>query len=468
MKNWVCLSWGSTDVGSALSYEFSYFTYDGDLYTVDKKGVIRDDTLTTVYNLSINSTQVPQWIQFWSDIYVVSSEWVHKITQWWTISDVTPTDPERPALPFPICALNYANTFLLVWASNQVWRYDNTWLPPKMIREFESWFLVQWLTQEGNYLKIYTSNWVDTKIHYAKGTFDVEYTWLVQTVWFSWLYVDLGWITSDQWNDYVVFQFASWELKLAKISWYNKTDIRWTQTWDWKKIFTTTSVPYITASDWVVFAATDEWIWTFTEYNGWLWWWCIEFSETNHISNVFRYGERLYVCIASWNKFQVRYYDLSFHPAKYQSSWFIIGRVFDWGCAGLFKKNDQATITYNMPAKTSMELSYRYDRESFGYDKTNFYSIKKLEDTNECYDIVVPTTPQVDRQQWLLSMENWTDLILLENWNGIQLEDMMVCPFNKTWNLLEYRFDLATTDTTKTPILFEHSLTYYDYMRKYR
>jgi hypothetical protein len=39
--------------------------------------------------------------------------------------------------------------------------------------------------------------------------------------------------------------------------------------------------------------------------------------------------------------------------------------VFDGGCAGLFKKNDQATITYNMPTGTSMELSYRYDRESF-------------------------------------------------------------------------------------------------------
>ena len=50
----------------------------------------------------------------------------------------------------------------------------------------------------------------------------------------------------------------------------------------------------------------------------------------------------------------------------------------------------------------------------------------------------------------------------------------MVCPFNKTWNVLEYRFDftgdsdLVDTPSTKTPILFEHSLTYYDYMRKYR
>jgi hypothetical protein len=78
----------------------------------------------------------------------------------------------------------------------------------------------------------------------------------------------------------------------------------------------------------------------------------------------------------------------------------------------------------------------------------------------------VPTTPSTTAWSVLLK-EDW-DQILLENWNWIELEDLMICPFNKTWNLLEYRFDLQTADTTKTPILFEHSLTYYDYMRKYR
>ena len=162
----------------------------------------------------------------------------------------------------------------------------------------------------------------------------------------------------------------------------------------------------------------------------------------------------------------MRHYDLSFHPAKYQSNGFIIGRVFDGGCAWLFKKNDQATITYNMPTGTKMELSYRYDRSSFGYDKSDFLFIKELEDTNECYDIVVPTTPWKQEDSLLLKEDGW--LILLQNWNGIKLEDTLVCPFNKTWNLLEYRFDLWTTNTSKTPTLYEHSLTYYDYMRKYR
>jgi hypothetical protein len=121
-----------------------------------------------------------------------------------------------------------------------------------------------------------------------------------------------------------------------------------------------------------------------------------------------------------------------------------------------------------MPVGTSMELSYRYDRDTFTYDKDNFYLIKKLADTSNCYDIVVPTTPSKTDVNLLAKESSVNDLILLENGNGIQLEDLLVIPFNKTWNLLEYRFDFATTDTTKTPILFEHSLTYYDYMRKYR
>lgn len=472
MKNGVCLSWGSTDVGSVLNNEFSYFVYKWNLYTVDTRWTIRTVAWVNFSYLNINSTLVPRWIEFWDNMYIISAEWVHEVDSWWGYTDITPADWD---VGFSISVINYANTFLLVWNGSKVYRYDNT-LWWKEIRNFESWYLVQWLTQEWNYLKIYTSNGIDTKVHYAKGTFDVEYTWLIQTVSFKWLAVD-GWcITSDQWQDYALFMINEQvgltsdilQLKLSKISWYSKTDIRRTETRDWQKIFTSSYTPYITASDWVLFAATEEWIWTFTEYNWWLWWWCIEFKETNRVWNMFKYWERLYVCISSWNWYRVRYYDMSFHPDKYQSSGFIIGRVFDWWCAWLFKKNDQATITYNMPMGTSMELSYRYDRSSFAYDKDNFLPIKKLTDTNECYDIVVPTTPSKTDVSLLAKESSINDLILLENWNGIQLEEMLVIPFNKTWNLLEYRFDLNTTDTTKTPILFEHSLTYYDYMRKYR
>ena len=468
MRNGVCLSWGATDVDT-YSSEFSLFTYDWLLLTVDKSWKVKEAGWSLLWDIEEYFNPTPLWIEFWEDVYVVWSEWIWRLNATKTniAPQPDPLDPDKPFFTWGVaCVLNYANTFLLVWDFNKVWRVSVDWTV-KLIREFDPSHIVFWLTQEWNYLKIYTSDGCDTKIHYAKWTFDVEYTWLVQTVSFKWLSINNNCITSDQWVDYAAFIPTPWEIKLAKISWYNKTDIRWTQTWDWEKIFWWT--PRVFASDWVLFVSASEGIWTFTEYNGWLWWWCVEFKETNEIRSLFRYWERLYVCMGNWsNSYILRYYDLSFHPTKYQSNWFIIGRVFDWWCAWLFKKNDQATITYNMPSWTNMELGYRYDRSSFSYSKSNFYPIKNLTDTVNCYDIVVPTTPQADRQENLLRKEEANNLILLENWNWILLEDMMVCPFNRTWNLLEYRIDLNTTDTSKTPTLYEHSLTYYDYMRKYR
>lgn len=469
MKNGVCLSWWATDI-DVIGDEFSYFSWSSKLLAVDVEWHVYDVLESWLDHISEwdiweSFDRIPFWIEFNWLVYVIWSEWIFKMGN--PPVNLAPLDFAGGVR----CVLNYANTYLLISDYNRVWRYSRDWTF-KVIREFDSTYQVYWLTQEWNYLKIYVSDGLNTKIHYAKGTFDVEDTWLVQTVSFNWLSIEADCVTSDQWNDYVCFIQNNVpsirqtpELKLWKISWYSKTDIRWTQTWDGEPVFYWT--PMVLASDWILFVSTDEWIWTFTEYNGWLWWWCIEFCDYRERLSMFRFGERLYVCMYdedAW--FVCRYYDLSFHPDTYQPSGFIIGRVFDWWCAWLFKKNDQATITYNMPTGTSMELSYRYDRKTFGYDKSNFISIKKLTDVNNCYDIVVPTTPWL-KDEGVLLKETW-DKILLENWNWILLEELMVCPFNKTRNLLEYRFDLETTDETKTPILFEHSLTYYDYMRKYR
>lgn len=475
MKNWVCLAWWQTNVTTKTS-PFSYFTYKNNLYYVDSAGKIYNDSWTQVCDTGVTHVWAPHWIEFWEYIYIVWNGWVVRVTWAWVATDLTSQFPTYEGTGYRYtgsCVLNYANTFLLIWDMNVVWKMDlvlgtETF---KGIRYFESSYNVYWLTQEWNYLKIYTSNWINTKIHYAKGTFDVEYTWLIQTVSLKWLALNTWDIASDQWYDYAIFTVQDWEYKLSKIQWYSKVDIRWTETWGGEKIFTASN-PNIKSADWVLFAAMKDWIRTFTEYNWWLWWWCCEFplGTNEQVFDMFKFGEYLYACVynSSTNRYTERYYDMSFHPATYQPSWYIIGRVFDGWCAGLFKKNDQATITYNMPVGTSMELSYRYDRDTFTYDKDNFYLIKKLTDTTNCYDIVVPTTPSKTDVNLLAKESSVNDLILLENGNGIQLEDLLVIPFNKTWNLLEYRFDFTTTDTTKTPILFEHSLTYYDYMRKYR
>jgi len=480
MKNWVCLSWWKTKVQDVWD-QFTYFTSWNYLYIIDADWHILDMEWNTKLTISeMSNDTFPIWVRFWWYVYIIATSWIFKVDPAaWTYTDISSNFPWLWI--WWQCALNYANTFLLIWCFNELYRMDiSTWTEVfKKIRDFESNYWIYWLTQEWNYLKIYTSSMTDTKIHYAKGTFDVEDTWLVQTVTFNSMTLDMWCVTSDQWNDYVLFNTSKWEYKLAKISWYNKVDIRRTQERDWKRIFTSSVVtnekhPNILASDWVLFCSMDEWIWTFTEYNGWLRWGCVEFATDKWCTSMIRFKDKLYVSLYDgW--YQSVYYDLSFHPHTYQSNWFLVGRVFDWWCAWLFKKNDQATITYNMPEWTSMELSYRYDRDSFWYDKSNFLSIKKLTDVNSCYDIVVPTTPWQKDIDLLALESNDSNTILLENGDNIMLEDLMVCPFNKTWNLLEYRFDFTgnwdpanNIPTTKTPILFEHSLTYYDYMRKYR
>lgn len=487
MKNWVCLAWWATDVVKNITSPFSYFTYLWDLYYVTAAWKIYTAAWVQKCNTWVTHTDdqwnpvAPNWIEFWNNIYIVWAGWIVRVDGTWTATPLTSYIPEYPDNSWShyrnnwCCVLNYANTFLLIWDKNVVWKMEVVlWTETFTgIRYFESSYNVYWLTQEWNYLKIYTSNWINTKIHYAKGTFDVEYTWLVQTVSFKWLALAWWDVASDQWYDYVIFTVKSWEYKLAKVQWYSKVDIRWTQTWWTQKVFTATD-PNIKSADWVLFAAMEDWIWTFIEYNWWLWWWCCEFpiASTESVTTMYKYWEYLYVCVKANNKYTVRYYDMSFHPATYQPNGYIISRVFDWGCWSLFKKNVQATVTYNMPVWTNMELSYRYDRSSFEYDKSNFLSIKKLTDNVECYDIVFPTTPSTSTQD-LLALEDWYN-ILLENGNNILLEDLMICPFNKTWNYLEYRVDFTwyldedTNKVIKTPILFEHSLLYDDRIRKYR
>jgi hypothetical protein len=479
MKNWVCLAWWATDDEWFTSTSsFHYFSVGSYLYALTSWWEVKDAaTRETKCTLPAKTWMwADAAIQFWPMVYLFYWDKIYAANQnTFTYTDVTP-QWWYAGIWLTSKPINYANTFLLFWSMWELWRMELIlWVPTfKVIRAFSSWYMVYWLAQEWNYLKIYTTNRKDTKIHYAKWTFDVEDTWLIQTITINWLSLPIAtWISSDLWNDYALF--ITWndrsvdEYKLCKVQWYNVIDIRHTETFWWQKIFSSNErQPMVMAANWVVFASMDDWIWTFTEYNWWLRWWCCEFPkwEWEKVYDMYMYEEQLYACVYDWTKYFQRHYDMHFHPSTYQPSWYIIGRVFDWWCAWLFKKNDQATITYNMPVWTSMELSYRYDRDTFTYDKSNFLSIKKLTDVNSCYDIVVPTTPwQKDID--LLALENW-DNILLENWNNILLEDLMVCPFNKTWNLLEYRFDLSTEDNTKTPILFEHSLTYYDYMRKYR
>lgn len=443
MKNWVCLAWWKEELNTFSTW-INVFTAFWDLYYINGNWGIYDINNNSKCQTLVTDQYAPICVEFWNSVFVIWDNAVKYVTTWWTVNDITNVFPTYHGAWYRwkwYCALNYANTFLLIWDGNVLWRIDGALWTIKGIRYFNSWYEIYWLTQEWNYLKIYTSNGCDTKIHYCKGTFDVEETWLVQTISYPWLAIGIWDVTSDQWRDYVIFRQSDRHVssaasyRLAKVQWYNKIDIRWTQT-RWNMTVFWASNPTIYASDWVVFAGMAEWIRTFTEYNWWLWWWCVEFPTTGITTSMVKYWEKLYWVEQLGSTYKLYSYDMSFHPATYQQTWYIIGRVFDWWCAWLFKKNVQTTVTYNMPSWTSMELSYRYDRSSFNYWADNFLSIKELTDTNSCYDIVVPTTDS---------------------------------NFNRTWNLLEYRVDLwSNTEKTSTPILFEHNLLYNDAIRKYR
>ena len=500
MKNWVCLSWWTTK--RTLSWDTWQIAYCAKadslirVYLWSKTTTLKNGIAPEVSWKTLNTTR-----EIWTECFVFDNNvWIcwddiftyqYNSTWWATIS---PTIAKydlidwSTAFTWTTCAIVYANTMVLIWSKNRLWRYvkvTNTisdaanW---KVIREFESTKDIVALTQEWNYLKIYTTDWVDTYIHYAKGTFDVEETWLVQTTKHEWMVIETQWNVASDWtNDYCLFRTTDAQnahFVLKKITWYSWVDIRRSETMNWENVFfwnlwlnSFVYPPYLNkviCDDWVLFANMGDWIRTFTEYNWRLWWWCIEFKrETNTtIYDIFQYKDFLYASVENWWDFEEWVYDLRWQPATYQPSWFIVGRVFDWWCAWLFKKNDQATITYNMPTGTSLELSYRYDRSSFWYNKYNFLPIKSLIDTENCYDIVVPTTPTDVAQNLLLLENNYK--ILLENDDYIQLEELIWCQFNRPWNLLEYRVDLVTTNPATTPILYEHSLMYYDYMRKYR
>ena len=87
MKNGVCLSWWATDLSKTFNYEFSFFTYNNWLYTVDKKWVIRDIGGNTEYDLNTTCQHLPHWIQFGNDMYIALDKKIYKIDSFGTISD---------------------------------------------------------------------------------------------------------------------------------------------------------------------------------------------------------------------------------------------------------------------------------------------------------------------------------------------------------------------------------------------
>ena len=75
MKNGVLLSWWTNIVKEWFTDPFSFFTYSWDLYSVDSEWIVYDSEWEQAYDINESFTWIPQWIEFWSDIYIVWSAW---------------------------------------------------------------------------------------------------------------------------------------------------------------------------------------------------------------------------------------------------------------------------------------------------------------------------------------------------------------------------------------------------------
>ena len=427
----------------------------------------------------------PVWWWTWLDVWAL----VNTLAQGW----------ERWTIAYDFvtrCVYNYADTFFLVSLAWVLLRYQPltnnfsdtaNW---KIIRYFGASKWICWLSQSGNYLKIYVTDWNITECHYAQWTFDLEESWLVQTVKYEWQLLE-DCLATNWDTDYGLFYMWDWNYELREMSWYSSTLIRKTKWfylpslvspyYDRSRLFfaspvevywqqwpTPTYVNWrrwakarVRYRDWVLYCLMGEWIWTFTKESvwshWWVRWWVIEWdsslSQMDFFWNEIIWLDDLDIQIDPFvynGCYSLYRISLDEDPEYYSTSWWIIWNVYTWGVWSLFKKNVNTTIvcwttnTHLTVWDWDLLLSvwYRYDRESLFADDSWFHMVKQIQPTN-IYDNIFITTPQV----------TW---------------EAQPHPFNKPRNTIEYLVALSTDNTKISPILYEHNLIYEDSMRKYR
>ena len=381
----------------------------------------------------------------------------------------------------PRCVYNYADTFFLVSLAWILLRYQPltndfrdvaNW---KIIRYFGARKWICWLSQSWNYLKIYVTDWTTTECHYAQWTFDLEESWMVQTIKYEWQLLE-DCLATNWDTDYGLFLTGSWTMELREMSWYWTTTIRRTkyiadtpaplfvwehmdvnwEMWLWSRV---------RYRNWVLYCMTKEWIWTFSKESvwshWWTWWWVIEWNNEwfNDDCQMDFFWENL-VVLTSLDTVESPYeynwyYDLYRmslldNPPMYESDGVIIGNVYSWWVWSLFKKNVSTTIvcwkTNNTISLNDWDLNiqvmYRYDREYLWLTTNWFHLLKEISPT-KIYDSIFITTPDPVQPAW-------TQM------------------YNKPWNTIEYAIQLHTENLNVSPVLYEHNLIYEDSMRKYR
>lgn len=429
------------------------------------------------------------WPYVWrSAISIVWELWsIDNITYWFQ--------------PHIRCVYNFADTFFLVaiwWIllrfqplTNDVSDIAN-W---KIIRYFWVGKDIVWLSQSWNYLRIYVTDWHSTECHYAQWTFDLEESWMVQTVRYEWVLIP-DWLTTDWVKDYWLFKTNTW-VRLLEMDWYSYETIRETQsnfrdgntrywifwdvdTWDWAKVCWYNNTLYC--------SIPDEWVWTFTKESvwshWWVWWWVIErWVECFNSEEYHTWWKVWKIVIVNWimltlivNSFWTLasqdYWwlwatQVGVTPNKYvRIPWYIVWNIYDWWCWSLFKKNVSTTLVCGntIPQATDrwlIGLAYRYDRcwNSPLIDIT-FDAIKLIE-APWIYDSVFITS--IQQSIWWQSPEdiNTTPRLFNKPRNTIEYTIILNVPMRDDW-------ETTIVNDHISPILYEHNLIYEDSMRKYR
>lgn len=429
----------------------------------------------TTSHIVWNSTwQVKKAIIFRSVVYWFWATYACTVDPivWWTITDITAgitwTDPDTgTTYTYSYCdaVMNYSNSMILVADGNVLRRYVPVATPSlpiwwKVIRVFEDDVTIKALTMEWSYLKIWVQDsGLQTKVHYATGTFDMEYSWLVQTINLEKQIVVS--VESDTIYDYVLCRNSvdDTTFYLYRMQWTNKTLIKKTLVpqWSYRTDFTYPDAGNMQIKKGILYNPMGDGIRTFRNE-----------SVSNGLSSgivsapvlsrskvwprfpvaCIMYGNYLYISyqywVGAWTLYkEVRVYT-EFRPPAYQEWWYLIGLINDGWLMGFDKTNAQLNLSYLLPKPTmalttpttdpgKIEVYLRYDRA------------------------------------WL-DLSTWWELIkTIDNYTAMRDRVLLseIESFRRDWNVCEYRIDIIRSETTESVAPVFHELDHlYDFTNR--
>lgn len=476
IKNWITLSSNREEANPGTLYTYCPFdnlklvrfsrtpTTPGNYPVIFSSNADRPSTTYTVW---VTASIIEKAITFRSKIYGFWIWYACSVvpTVWWTITNITAgitwTDPATLlTYNYQKCnvVMNYSNAMVLVADGNKLRSYVPVATPSlpigwKVIRVFEDNVEIKWLTMEWSYLKIWVQDsFLQTKVHYATGTFDMEYSWLVQTVNLEKQLVLA--VESDTIYDYVLCRNSgdSWDIcyYLYRMQWTNKTIIKKTTVpqWTYRTDFIYPNGYNMQIKKWVLYCPMGDGIRTFRIEAVYSWLSTgivsapvLSRAKTGPYSPTActLFGNYLYVSYDyTSSPKEVRVYT-EFRPPTYIDSWYVMGLIEDWGMMGFDKTNKELHLAYLLPKPT---LSSGHPTTDPG--KINIYL-------------------RYDRESLWITW-GWNLVKTLDNWNNMREIVLLTSDidFRRDRNVLEYMIEIvrSVTSSAIAPTFFEYNHLY--------